>query len=1254
MKLRAHFITLVIVTLIPVLIFTAVVVILFSRQQMAAQEKSLVDVAQAYSLNIDRELSSWIRALQALSTSKHLESKDLRQFYDQAQRVAQANPSWENLVVIDPLAQEVMNLRIPYGTPLPRAGNSILVRQILETGQPAISDLFTGRVTRKPMLAAGVPVIRDGKVRYILASSLTPGFLGELLSQQKPAAGWIVTVIDKNKIIVARNQNFDKFFGQPATPLFTAKSRTALTGSFDGVTLDGVKVATGFRRSELSGWTVGIGLPAEILEAPIRRSLTQITIGGILLILLGIALAIAYSHRIARPIAAISASAKAIARGETVQTVHASIVEIDDVARALEDAALTREQAERSLRDSEERYKMALEAGNIGTWHWNIATKERIWSEKYRQMLGVAPHTPVSDKVFFDAVHPDDRDRVRSAVLRALEKNEPFEQEYRLIRPDGSTRWLLGKGRGHYDAAGNPVSMEGVVLDITERKQAEDRLRASDQLLRKQYAELEHLYKTTPVGLALMDHELRFVRINDLLAEINGKPAAQHIGRTLREVVPGIAEGVESVYRRVFETGEPVLNVEIHGTTPAASEFERDWLASFHPLRMDDGTLHGVCAVVQDITERKQAREKLVAAEKRFRALIEHNSNGIVLFDVDATIQYVSPSTTLISGYSPEELIGLSSVGFIHADDQKTIMDAFAALRQNSAASQMFQFRYYHKNGSWRWLEVILTNLLDEPAVRAIVGNYRDITERKQAEERLRASEEKYRQLFENEPECVKVITADGTFQEINLAGLRMIEADSAEQVIGRQPDLVIVPEHREAFAALNQRVFSGQTGTIEFEIIGLKGKRRWLETHAAPLRDTGGKVAALLGVTRDISDQKQAEQALQARYKELQWLQEISQTILASDDLKIMAEIILEKALLVSACDSGIVRLMNKTTGTMETLAGQGYRNPQILSRHNRSLQDFKSQRLRQVLAFKRAVVLPRIENEIGMMIYKEEGIQSLILVPVLAGDSVLGLLQVGSRTQRRFAPDLINLLETLGSNFGIAVQKSKLLEETVATQTQLQELARQLVEAQEVERRNIARELHDEIGQILTGLKFTVALAAQSEANFAKTTLDDAVGVIDDLIGRVRDLSLRFRPAMLDDLGLLPALLWYFQNYTAQTGIQARFSHLGLEKRFGPELETAAYRIIQEALTNVARHARVKEAHVRCWANESTLQIEIEDHGVGFDQKTTMTKTTGLSGMGERVLSLGGHFKLESVPGVGTLVVTEFSLEDAKRDAI
>jgi signal transduction histidine kinase len=203
-------------------------------------------------------------------------------------------------------------------------------------------------------------------------------------------------------------------------------------------------------------------------------------------------------------------------------------------------------------------------------------------------------------------------------------------------------------------------------------------------------------------------------------------------------------------------------------------------------------------------------------------------------------------------------------------------------------------------------------------------------------------------------------------------------------------------------------------------------------------------------------------------------------------------------------------------------------------------------------------------------------------------------------------------------------------------------------LVEVQEAERRFIARELHDEVGQMLTGLKLILETSCHPETDAQREAMGEATGLIDELMERVRQLSVDLRPQMLDDLGLLTALDWHFQRYFKQTGVRVRFKHSPLAERLPTQLETAAFRIAQEALTNVARYAGVKEATVRLWTDGERLRVQIEDQGAGFDaeQALALPNSTGLTGMKERAQLLGGEFTLESAPGAGTRLTVELPM--------
>ena len=208
---------------------------------------------------------------------------------------------------------------------------------------------------------------------------------------------------------------------------------------------------------------------------------------------------------------------------------------------------------------------------------------------------------------------------------------------------------------------------------------------------------------------------------------------------------------------------------------------------------------------------------------------------------------------------------------------------------------------------------------------------------------------------------------------------------------------------------------------------------------------------------------------------------------------------------------------------------------------------------------------------------------------------------------------------------------------------------ISRRLLEVQEAERRHIALELHDEIGQILTALKIKLEMVGRETPE--NNSLAEAQELVDDAVGKVRKLSLNLRPAALDHLGLLSAYLWLFRNFTQQTGIEIDFNQSGLSgRRFPPEIETSAFRVAQESLTNIARHAQVASAKIRVWIDENSLHLTIEDEGAGFDFERVIAEgaSTGVAGMRERVLFSGGAFQIETAEGKGTKISADWKFAE------
>ncbi|MDF1503861.1 PAS domain-containing protein [Roseisolibacter sp. H3M3-2] len=226
---------------------------------------------------------------------------------------------------------------------------------------------------------------------------------------------------------------------------------------------------------------------------------------------------------------------------------------------------------------------------------------------------------------WLDAVHPDDRADVERAYREAHPRREPFRVECRLRRRDGAPRWAIGIGVPRFGEAGDLLGFLGAFVDVHERHEAERRLRAS-------YGELEAVYRAVPVGLCVFDRDLRWVRINEWLAQLNGVPAQAHVGRRPSEVLGALGVEAEAMLARVLETGEAVRDVVLEGETPADPGVRHTWIEQWLPIHAEDGTVLGISVVAEDVTERQRSaaeRERLHEAERAARARAEANERRL-------------------------------------------------------------------------------------------------------------------------------------------------------------------------------------------------------------------------------------------------------------------------------------------------------------------------------------------------------------------------------------------------------------------------------------------------------------------------------------------------------------------------------------------------------------------------------------------------------------------------------------------------
>ncbi len=764
----------------------------------------------------------------------------------------------------------------------------------------------------------------------------------------------------------------------------------------------------------------------------------------------------------------------------------------------------------------------------------------------------------------------------------------------------------------------------------------------------------------------------------------------------------------------------------------------------------------------QDILRRN---EELASQERRFRALIENSSDGVVLLDADATLRYASPSTTRILGYATAELIGRDALEFIHPDDREQARTRFAELVQRPGGFVSASFRLRHKNGSWRWIGSVASNLLAEPGVQAIVGNYRDITERREAEESLRKahdelerrveertselrganealqaeiadrrraeealfeSEERFRLLLNSAAEGIYGIDLHGNCTFCNPACLRLLGRADARDLLGAKmhavmhyarPDGTPYPEAEcQIYHAFRQ----GAGTHVDTEVFWrADGSSFPVEYWSYPTR-RGEQIIGSVCTFLDITDRKRSEAALSESRAMLAGILGSAMDAIVSTDAD-------QRIILFN---SAAERIFRRSAAEVIGQPIERFIPERFRDKHRAGIRAFAlggptgQQRGRQLSLvglradgqeFPGEATISR-SDAAGRPVYTmilrdvterqraEEALRTLSRAIEQTGDSVVvtdrdGVIQYVNPSFEKLTG--FSREEALGANPRILKSGHHPLEfyeklwntilsgevfrtvftnrrkdgrlyhedETItpvrdsqghithfvstgrdiSRRKRTEEALRRLNDQIENESARIAGVLHDEAGQFLTSAHITLAEVAR-ELPPARERLQKVRQNLDHIEARFRVLSHELHPRILDDLGLVDALKFLAEGVSRRTGIPIGVE-ASLETRCPPAVETALYRLVQEALTNMTRHARATRATVLLTRGAQNIHCSIRDDGLGFNVPAVLAsrgdRGLGLLRIQDRLEAVGGTFEIISTPGSGTELRATVPLE-------
>ncbi|MGJ3246545.1 MAG: PAS domain S-box protein [Elainellaceae cyanobacterium] len=549
-----------------------------------------------------------------------------------------------------------------------------------------------------------------------------------------------------------------------------------------------------------------------------------------------------------------------------------------------------------ALHRSENRYYALANLLTVGVFRTDTDGNALYVNHHWRELTGLSPDAAIEN--WSQTLHPEDRDHVLAEWQQSIRENRIFRAEYRFLHPNGTIVWVLGQATAEIDSNGDVTGYVGTITEISDRKQTENALQASE-------SELQALLTAITDVIFVLDRQGRYLKIASTQPELLYETASDLLHKTLHEVFPkiqadtflGYIQQALLTHQTVsFEYSLTINDTEVWfsaNVSPLAndtvvlvarditdrkqlendlqiakSELEDQLEERTEALRQTNRELR------EEIIERKQIEEALRQSEAKFQKMATNVPGMIYEFllraDGSISFPFVSPSCYQIYELNAEQIQHNASLilNLVHPDDRPSF-DQSITKSAETLQPWCWEGRIILPSGQTKWLQSASQPKRQSNGDILWDGLLMDVTDRKQVEEALIASEEHLRAIIEAEPECVKLVTADGTLLDMNAAGLSMIEIDQLDMAVGQSVYPLIAPEHRNAFQRLNERVCQGSRETLEFEIVGCKGTRRWMETHAVPLQNPDGQMLQL-AITRDVTQRKQVEEALRQSERQL------------------------------------------------------------------------------------------------------------------------------------------------------------------------------------------------------------------------------------------------------------------------------------------------------------------------------------------------------------------------------------------------
>ena len=857
-----------------------------------------------------------------------------------------------------------------------------------------------------------------------------------------------------------------------------------------------------------------------------------------------------------------------------------------------------RKLAEQDLRDAKEQAENLINGANVMVVGLDTRGQITIFNKMAQDLTGYTL-ADLAGRNWFEILAPRERyPLVHAEFERLFAGGVPQLFEHPILTANGEERVIAWQNSVLHDG-GIITGILSFGMDVSLRRKAERELAESKE-------QFETLASNSLQGIALM-RKAHIVYANPAYCAITGRSAFELTSHTVQQMLQWIhpddrAASMERM-QRIAEGKALPKTSELRILT---GQGQWRWVQSATRQIMMGGA-PAILGMVLDIHDRHLAEEALRTSEERFRSAFDSSGIGMGLTAMDGHWMQANPSLCHIVGYSSEELCQRTFMEMTHPDDLAVDEQNMEQLLAGRIPHFAMEKRYLHRDGHPVWVGLTVALVRgDDGTPLHTVAQIENIDSRKKAELALHHAKEFSENLLENANAMVVGMDRQGRITLFNQAAQRITGHDavallgkSALEMLGMPNRFPPAPDgSRRALDGIGARFHEGV-------IVTRSGAQRQISWQNSAIMEDG-QIVGILSFGIDDTERNLAEAALRTSEERFRQLAEnIPQVFWLLDPVG--REMLYCSAAYEVVWGRSCAGLFADLHSWIDAVHpdDQSRIGDRLLERqmHGGYDEEYRIVRPDGSIRWIRDRAFP-IRDAQGK-VYRVSGI----------------------------ADDITERRESL-----LALREST---------RQLKSLSRRVLDAQETERRRLARELHDELGQSLTSLKISIQTQQRFGTRPAQESLSEYVAMVESALQQVRRLALALRPSMLDDLGLVPALRWMTEQTAARTSLAIRFlPALPGQVRLVSDVETACFRIVQEALTNITRYAHAQHVEIDLGREGDQLVLAIRDDGQGFDLVAARARamaggSLGVLGMQERAMLIGGALEIRTSRGDGCTVL-------------